>query len=313
MLKTSNEKKQNIVEKLYSKRDGINQNIVIPISRYTESKKQKISVSLHPSNHVSEYHTHDYFEVNYVCDGSCMNLVEDRTVIMNKGDLVILHPGAFHTLYADSDSKVINFMIDKDWMCEEFQHVIPCNGTLYKFLSYSESDEFYKYVVCPFKSENKKVIATVSKLADSLAEVSHWRYLKQEGCMLELLYLLAEQCEDAYLSQGQGMSSDKIIDILIYMSENYATVTLEILSEKFFYSKTHICRLFLRNMGKSFNQMLIDIRVSRASLLLRNTDLTVDEIAHAVGYDSVEYFQRLYKKKTGMTPGEYRKIRVIRL
>jgi hypothetical protein len=80
-----------------------------------------------------------------------MNLVEDRTIMMNKGDVVILHPDAFHTLYADSNSKVINFLVNKDWVCGEFRNVIPCNGALYKFLSYSESEEFYKYVVCPFK------------------------------------------------------------------------------------------------------------------------------------------------------------------
>jgi 2-isopropylmalate synthase len=94
------------------------------------------------------------------------------------------------------------------------------------------------------------------------------------------------------------------------MSENYASVTLELLSDKFFYSKTHICRLFLQNTGKSFNQTLIDIRISRANVLLKNTDLTVDEVSHMVGYESVEYFQRLYKRRSGITPGEYRKTRI---
>ena len=39
----------------------------------------------------------------------------------------------------------------------------------------------------------------------------------------------------------------------------------------------------------------------------------IDDIARAVGYDSVEYFRRLYKKKTGITPGEYRKMRIGRI
>ena len=313
MLRTNSDKKQNILEKLYPKRDGANRNIVIPLLRYCESKDQKVSVSLHPSGHIGEYHTHDYFEINYVCEGSCMNLVEDRTITMNKGDVVILHPGSFHILYSDANSKVINFMVDKEWICGELQKVCPCNGLFYKFFSYSDSDEFYKYVVCPFDAENKKVSSAVSNLAEALAQGTPWRYLAQEARLLELLCALSDECTDPYLSQGQGMNSDKIVDLLVYMSENYANITLEDLSEKFFYSKTHICRLFLKNTGKSFNQSLIDIRVSRASVLLKNTDLTVDDIARAVGYDSVEYFRRLYKKKTGITPGEYRKMRIGRI
>ena len=40
--------------------------------------------------------------------------------------------------------------------------------------------------------------------------------------------------------------------------------------------------------------------------MLENTNMTVEEIARAVGYDSVEYFYRLFKKKTGMTPKEFK-------
>ncbi len=40
--------------------------------------------------------------------------------------------------------------------------------------------------------------------------------------------------------------------------------------------------------------------------MLENTNMTVEEIARAVGYDSVECFYRLFKKKTGMTPKEFK-------
>lgn len=306
MLKNNTDKNQSIIEKLYLKRSSGNGSIIIPLSRYLESKKQRIAMSIHPSGQISEYHTHDYFEINYVCYGSCINLFEDNKVIMNTGDFSIMHPGAFHTLYADRDCKVINVLVNKDLLCGLLRSAIPCDGALYRFLSNSGSDDFYKYVICPYNGESLAAEA-MQRLIDSASDMSPWKHVGQEAAFLDLIHCIATTCPDAYLSQSQGMSSDKMIDILVYVSENYATVTLEKLSEEFFYSKTHICRLFLQNTGKSFNQTLIDLRVSHARLLLKNTELTVEEISHTVGYDSVEYFQRLYKKKTGMTPGEYRK------
>ena len=44
-----------------------------------------------------------------------------------------------------------------------------------------------------------------------------------------------------------------------------------------------------------------------AEIMLLKTDLKIKEIAESVGYESVEYFQRLFKKKTGLTPCGYRK------
>lgn len=97
-----------------------------------------------------------------------------------------------------------------------------------------------------------------------------------------------------------------MINILDYVTENCSTVNLDIMSEKFFYSKTHICRLFIKNTGKSFNEFLMDIKIGQACSMLDNSNLTVDEIASNLGYKSVEYFYRLFKKKKGITPKEYR-------
>ena len=98
-----------------------------------------------------------------------------------------------------------------------------------------------------------------------------------------------------------------MINILMYMADNYNTVTLDKLSNKFFYSKTHICRLFLKNTGKSFNNTLTDMKINRACFFLKNTEMMVEDIARAVGYGSSEHFQRVFKKTIGMTPGEFRK------
>ena len=307
MLKTKNENFDNILKRLNVKKSR-GKEILLKMSSFCDISRQNISVRTHESNHISEYHTHDFFEINYVHEGNCINLVEDENIIMDQGDMIIIHPGVFHTLYADGNCKVYNFLIHKDWLCEKAESLPKSHSDLCSFLKKAEADDYYKYMICPFSSNEENSANHIAKKLIDIAESdSPWKYLLQESTMLEYFSAIDQEQNNSRLSDGIGASSYKIINFLMYMTENYSTVTLDELSEKFFYSKTHICRLFLQNTGKSFNQTLIDMRLSRACSLLRNTDKTVEEISHEVGYGSTEYFQRLFKRKIGVTPGEFRK------
>ena len=307
MLKTNSNKIDLILERLQVKKSS-SKDIVLKMNAFCDVAGQKVSVRSHGGNHISEYHTHEFFEINYVYSGSCINLVEDENIIMNTGDMIIIHPGAFHTLYADDDCKVYNFLIEKEWLYNKIGCIIPTDSTMFSFLESAPHDDYYKYLICPHTQD---AYNSLTPYAERIIELSlsnsSWKYLLQEAAMIEYLCTIGQKRFDCRLSDGKGASSYKMINFLIYMSEKYDTITLDELSEKFFYSKTHICRLFLQNTGKSFNQTLIDMKLSRACYFLKNTDMTVDEIAHKVGYGSVEHFQRLFKKKNGKTPGEFRK------
>ena len=272
------------------------------------TERQNVVVRTHISKHLSEYHTHDFFEINYVHEGNCINLVEDEAILMNCGDMIIIHPGVFHTLYADGECKVYNFIIKKEWLCEKANVVTPSECAMYKYLERSEQEDYYKYIIFPCSGlESKKAIDIAEKIIDYSCSNSPWSYMLEESAMLEYICTWGEDYDCIRLSKGRGSSSYKMINILLYVAENYKTVTLDELSEKFFYSKTHICRLFLKNTGKSFNQTLIDMKINRSCSLLKNTEMTVEEISKNVGYGSAEHFQRLFKRKLGMTPGDFRK------
>ena len=68
-------------------------------------------------------------------------------------------------------------------------------------------------------------------------------------------------------------------------------------------------RNFKKVTGSSPAQYLISLRMAHAMNLLDNTDDTVAQIALAVGYDNTQYFHRLFRNHTGMTPIEYRERR----
>ena len=77
-------------------------------------------------------------------------------------------------------------------------------------------------------------------------------------------------------------------------------------SERLFMSEAYFCDRFHRVMGKTFSTYLAEYRVDAAATLLRRRELRVKDIAPLVGYGNANYFCRVFKRYTGLTPGEYR-------
>ena len=71
-------------------------------------------------------------------------------------------------------------------------------------------------------------------------------------------------------------------------------------------SPTHLSRLFNEEMGQGFTDYINEYRMERAKELLTDSELTLSEIAQAVGYSNQQYFSKVFKDITGVTPGYYR-------
>lgn len=93
-----------------------------------------------------------------------------------------------------------------------------------------------------------------------------------------------------------------------YVEENLdKELTVALICRDLHTSKTALYRLFDRSVGCGVKQYLAVRRIERAKELLSEGELSVTEIAAAVGIANLHYFCRLFKKKTGVTPLEYRK------
>ena len=95
--------------------------------------------------------------------------------------------------------------------------------------------------------------------------------------------------------------------LLQYIQEHYSSVKLEDVARKFHYTPEYTSKLIRETTGMTFTEITQRIRIEKAQDLLTNTNLSVASISDEVGYDSPEYFTRLFKKHTRMTPSAYRK------
>lgn len=92
-----------------------------------------------------------------------------------------------------------------------------------------------------------------------------------------------------------------------YIDHSYTReISLNQLAERFYVSTPYLSSAFKKGVGQNFQDYVQQKRVDKAAEILRDTRLSVAEIAAVVGYDDVRHFSRTFRKRKGMTPSEYR-------
>jgi AraC-like DNA-binding protein len=86
----------------------------------------------------------------------------------------------------------------------------------------------------------------------------------------------------------------------------YKELKLKDIASMVGYSTSYFSRTFSDTYGASFIEILIDIRIKHAKILLKKSDLTIVEISEKVGFNNNSYFSVVFKKKTGLSPMQYR-------
>ena len=120
--------------------------------------------------------------------------------------------------------------------------------------------------------------------------------------MLNHLLLLTSPKEKA-----KGAASNSIMYLIKYMENNYTQkLTLDYLAEFACMNKYYLSKEFKKYTGFSPNDYLISLRINRAKQLLEGTTLPASKIAHEIGIHDINNFTNLFKKKTGLTPIQYR-------
>ena len=93
-----------------------------------------------------------------------------------------------------------------------------------------------------------------------------------------------------------------------YIERQFAEdLSLDSVAETLGISADYLGKLFKQKTGRNFVEFLNDVRIRKASELLRNGDAKVSEVSTAVGFNTPDYFIRVFKKQTGLTPGQFKK------
>ena len=106
-----------------------------------------------------------------------------------------------------------------------------------------------------------------------------------------------------------GAKKQSLQNIKKHLEEHYTEkICLDDIAEKFYINKFYLTRVFKEQFGITLLSYLDQVRITHAKQLLRFSELTVEEVGREVGIDDGAYFNRVFKKVEGITPGEYRRM-----
>jgi AraC-like DNA-binding protein len=269
------------------------------------------SITIRPHTRFTEFprHRHNYIEMMYMCQGKTKHKINtEDNVVLNAGEILILGRNAFHSIEkAEKDDIAINFIILPEFFGRALE-MIGTDNTLGRFILSSLINEKIDTNYLLYKVSD---IVPVQNLIENLAFsiLNHESNIKKrQETTLGLLFLELLNCTD-YLSQPEKdqWSNETINKLFKEIQDNYVSITLTGISEKYGLTEAYLSRLIHKTTGETFKDILQGKRLSIAAAYLKTTDMTVSDIIQEVGYENSSYFYRLFSTKYGMTPYEYRK------
>lgn len=246
------------------------------------------------------WHYHPEYELTLILEGSGERMVGDSHEYFFPGDLVLLGPGLPHTWVSESISAAVVIQFTETFIAPLLQY--PECSRVRELLARASQGLYF-----PSK-EVERLLAVIDQLPATRA-VSRITGLLDVLEALAVPEVLSTPLASAYFQPSLGRKTEgRIGKVFQYVHQHSSeTVSLKEIAALINLSESAFCKFFKRTTGRTFSDYLADIRIGHACQLLSESDETISEIAYRSGFDSLTYFNRMFLRKKGVRPREFRR------
>jgi AraC-like DNA-binding protein len=248
-------------------------------------------------------HWHKEMEIGLVRSGEEVFQINQKEYVTRKGDIVLIPPETLHGLEPRTKNKVqrdtlvfdLNLLISNTSDASSLKYIMP-------LLQGKCSCDYV------FQDENAEAL---------LMEIRQIFSQKKEGYELlvkgKLLFLFYRLFELGVIRTDERLEKvpivyESMLDAMKYIASHYqGKITLDEIAKQTGKSKYYITRNFHKFTGMPCIEYINHYRLTMAANILMETNRLVIDIAMDVGFENISYFNKLFRKKFGVTPKEYRK------
>ncbi|MEX0323821.1 MAG: AraC family transcriptional regulator [Puniceicoccaceae bacterium] len=263
----------------------------------------------HPHDLTEVEHSHDFSELTVVRKGSAMHSLEGKEFPVGAGDIFLLQGRQRHYFYERKDLDLINIMYDPERIGLPESELRQLPGYCAMFLlepAYRRQHRFASHLhLTPVPLAHVEQLAEEMERECELAEPGHEVALRAK--LLELMVYLSRAYTRTDTTEAHALL--RVGNVIGALEKDYSRDwKLEELLEIAHMSRSNLMRVFRKATGQSPIEYLVRLRIQKAMSLLRNTDLTITEIALQVGFNDSNYFTRQFRKTTGQAPRKFRTV-----
>ncbi len=250
--------------------------------------------------------SHDFWEMVYVDKGTVLVKSEREELVLGQGDVIFHKPNEFHAIRAYNSEP--NFFV-------------------ISFVSHSPAMTFFKKYHTMLDQRLRPFISAIIKEAEATFTIPKnepmlTQLVKKENAILggeQFIKTYLEQLLILLLRDIHNISELKVFPSKESMEHHLISCIQEYLEtnvEKEFkmaavcahvgYSKSYLYRLFHEQTGTTIAAYRTELRVKRAKQLIRENRLNFSQISDRLSFDNPQYFSRVFKRVTGMSPSEFK-------
>lgn len=264
---------------------------VPPLDR-SATKLLYVSTAKYGGDWHSLLHTHACAEIFYVVGGMGQFKIEELTLPVSADDMIIINPNVEHTEVSLNASPLEYIVMGVEGL---------------EFSADEDGDD--RYCIVNFRTTRDDVLHYLrSMLAEIEVKAQGYDLVCQD--LLEVLVVRLLRRNDFSLTPApvQKRSSKECAAVRRYLDSHFKeNISLDFLAELAHVNKYYLVHAFSREFGVSPINYLISRRIAESRCLLSDTDHSLSQISHMLGFSSPSYFSQSFRKIEGISPMEYRK------
>lgn len=250
------------------------------------------------------WHKQKEIEISYVLEGSIRVCLLQETHTLSAGDAFLIFPQRLHSIQPAEHPHSRYFTLIFD----------PCLLTGFSesffdreyYAPFSASGQGYYQI--PGETKLQEVFTGLAwfykNVSTDTTLISPAEKLTIQRTLQDIWVKLSEALFQADICPARTNEETRLLLMIDYLRKNYAEkFSLTHMADSLYISRGECCRFFKKMMGMTISEYLSDYRLGQASELLKTTSMTITEIAHTVGFNSVSNFQHYLKKKRDILPG----------
>lgn len=253
-------------------------------------------------------HTHNYVEFIYMCQGETTHIIDGQRIVLKEGDLLFMNQHARQEILPAGENDIaVNFMILPEFFDTAFsmleKNESPLRDFLVSCLTKKNADGNFLY----FKvSDIPQIQNIMENMIWNMIGTDSTDYQSVNQVTIGLLFLnLLKHTESIGVSRT-SYDQEIMFKLLRYIDTDYRDASLNSFSGSVGEGPYVLSRIIKKNTGSTFKELLQSKRLNKAQELLRNTNISIADISVMVGYDNTSFFHRLFRRKIGCSPRDFR-------
>lgn len=248
-------------------------------------------------------HSHQAVEIIKIHSGKISFYTGEKWIELDSGTNIFVNSGRPHCIKPIEKSKItyIQFYLSEYYTYRSQDDLRYID----EYISYKKSKPYF---IFPSYSEASE---TLERVFSELMQKNDGYEMYTQGGILQII---------AYLRRNGVLSQEKsdvkckmltLLPIIQYIDENYSNpMNIDELSSLIFYTRYSLCRLFKNVTGGTVVDYINFVRLQKATEMMINSSSSILEIALNCGFNSVQYFNKTFKKHFGCTPNKYRIVKI---